>query len=74
MSVQKQKTPRRVLDAERERSSEKQLRGLIKENFSEDELCIGGLGENKELITQSKEVAVGDVARFVERVNHKMNT
>ena len=64
MSVQKQKTPRRVLDAARECSAEKQLRGLIKENFSEDELCIRGLGEGEELISQSEESAVGDIAKF----------
>lgn len=70
----KQKTPRGVLDVERERLAEKRLVKLLKENFTEDELCIGGLGEGEELVTQSEKAAVGNVAHFVERVDNKMNT
>lgn len=60
MSVQKQKTPRGVLDVERERLAEKRLVKLLKENFTEDELCIGGLGEGEESVSQSDDIAAND--------------
>ena len=56
----KQKTPRGVLDVERERLVEKRLVKLLKKNFPEDELCIGGLGEFEESVSQSDDIAVND--------------
>lgn len=55
-----------------ERDVEKELEGILRANFSEDELVTGELAKTDDLLEEGKSKCVDNVARFLKRIDDKM--
>ena len=59
-------------NAPSERDVDKELEGILRVNFNEDELVTGELAKTDDLFEEGKSKCVDDVARFLKRVDDKM--
>ncbi len=54
------------------RDVSEKLEGILRANFSEDELVTGKLAKVDHLLEEGKSKCVDNVARFFKRLNNKM--
>ena len=57
-----------------ERDVDKDLEGILRANFSEDELCIDSLAKADQSLEERKKGAIRDVAGYFERINRRLNS